>query len=1115
MKKKRLNSIRGSGWRKIFLIMRITVLLFFVGLMNLSASVYSQQAKLQVTVENKSILEVLKMIEDQSDFHFLYRSDNLQGISVGRIDLKDAKLEDILDKVLVPKGFTYEIEDRTVVIKKALPVKNQDQQQPQKKEIRGIVTDSKGLPLPGATVMAKGTTLGTSSDNDGKFTLIVPGDTKILTFSFLGMMSQEISLANQTTVSVVMKETLVDVGEVVVTALGIKKDYRSLSYDVQQLDAKALTTVDDGSIVDALAGKVAGVTINTSSTGVGGSARVVMRGTKSIAGNNNALFVVDGIPLPSLQSVQPADIFQGAGQTGDGIANFNPEDIESVSVLSGPAAAALYGTQAANGVIMITTKKGEKGLSVNVSNSTTFNSPFVLPRFQNTYGITATGSYYSWGDKLASPSTYNPKDFFQTGFNVNNSVSISTGTEKNTTYLSLGSVSAQGIIQNNNLDRYNFSFRNSAKLNDKVTLDLSAMFMKVQEQNMLAQGQYFNPLIPVYLFPPGDDIRKYQLFERYDATRNFKTQYWPFGDLGFQMQNPYWIANKDNFINNKNRFLMSGALKFDIAPWINITARAKIDNNTMVNDKDFNASTAGLFAGPAGAFYRYNIGDQQIYADAIVNIDKNFKDYSITANIGSSVQDFQDSNASIGGNLQSVPNLFTYANLNKSALQQLTKQDYHDQTQAIFATAQFGYKHMAFIDLTSRNDWVSALANTSTKSIFYPSVGLSGVLTDIFKVKSNVLSFVKGRLSYSEVGNAPQRFLSNLTYPVFDGFPQLTPYLPATGLQPERTKSYEAGLNAMFFGSKVKLDVTVYQSSTYNQLFNPTLPASTGFSSWYINSGRIDNKGIEASLSVNQKLGKVNWNSTVVYSLNRNTIKSLVNGYTNPLTGGKISIDSLDMGGTASYKMMLVTGGSMGDIYVNALKQDEYGNIFVNSASQAVLPDQNRFVKAGNASPKYTLGFRNSFSFKGFNLGVLINARVGGVGVSVTQAVMDAFGVSQASAQARDNGGALVNGYKIPPQPYYQTIGGGTSGIGAMYVYNMTNVRLAELSLGYDIPVNKCIPWIQGFNLSLIGRNLFMFYNKAPFDPESTANTGTYYQGIDYFMQPSLKSLGFSVKFRF
>ncbi len=981
--------------------------------------------------------------------------------------------------------------------------------------VSGTVKDANGEPLIGVNIVIRGTTVGAITDLDGNFSLKAKkGD--VLVVSYTGYATQEITVQGNKSIHIVLKEDLTELNEVVVTALGIKKETKALTYNVQELKPADLVTVKDANFMNSLAGKVAGVAINTSSSGVGGGARVVMRGTKSISGNNNALYVVDGIPLPQLSGQQPSDLYTGMGQTGDGIATLNPDDIESMSVLTGAAAAALYGSDAANGVVMITTKKGKTGkVAVSVSNNTTFNSPFVMPEFQNTYGSVA-GEYSSWGEKLAVPTSYDPADFFQTGYNVNNSVSLSMGSETSQTYISLSSVNARGLIHNNDMNRYNFSFRNTVDLlNNRLHFDTSFMYMNVAEQNMLAQGQYFNPIVPIYLFPRGDNMVKYETFERYNASRNFKTQYWPYGEQGMMMQNPYWITERDMFNNNKNRYLMGLGAKFDITDWMNISGRVKYDGTDEVRTKKYGASTSMLFTGGSdtGAYYKADVKTTQWYADAMLNIDKYIGDFSITATLGTSLRDTRYDFSEVGGPLQSVPNSFTFSNLKTTGIR-LQQNGYHDQTQAVFATAQIGYKSMVYLDLTGRIDWASALAGTDTKSIPYPSVGLSGILTELLPIKSDILSFLKVRASYSEVGNAPMRFVPMNTYKILNGYPQTTTYLTAKNLKPERTKSYELGVNTKLFGSKLNIDLTLYKSSTYNQLFNPSVSVGSGYSSYYVNAGRIDNKGIELSVGLNQPLGPVNWTSNFTYSINRNKIKQLLPPTETPL-GAVVSMSEMNMGGTDGYRMVLKEGGQMGDIYVNTLKTDEHGFIKVNLVDRTVSSDPDNFVRAGNANPDYTMGWRNNFEWKGVTLGFLINARFGGVGVSSTQAKLDFFGASKASADARDNGGVLVNGQRIPAKEYYEVVGGGNSGIGSMYVYDATNIRLAELSLGYNIPVNKWVKWIQGAQVSLIGRNLIMFYNKAPYDPELTASTGTYFQGIDYFMQPSTRNIGFSVKLDF
>jgi tonB-linked outer membrane protein, susC/ragA family len=988
-----------------------------------------------------------------------------------------------------------------------------------KSSVTGVVTESTGAPLLGATVIVKGTNTGTTTDADGRYTLQAAADA-VLQFSYLGMQSIEVPVSGRTQVNATLANDDTAIEQVVVTAMGIKRESRAVSYNVQIVDPDQVFAAKDANFMNNLAGKIAGVEINTSSTGVGGETKVVMRGTKSIANGNNALYVLDGIPLPELSLTTPGDafsIYNGSAVSGDGISNLNPEDFESMTVLTGPSAAALYGAKAANGVVMLTSRKGDKDdkFSVTFSNNTSFMSPFVMPQFQTSYG-TKTGAFASWGEKLAAKSGYDPKDFFQTGYNTTNSLAISASTERSQTYASASIVTAEGIIPNNEYSRYNFNISNVASwLDGRLTFTSNAQYIQVKEQNMLSSGQYYNPLIPIYLFPPGDDINKYTVYERYNVERNFKTQYWPWGDQNLSMQNPYWVINRNMFETTKNRFILGASLKFDITDWLDISGRARIDSNKTVADQKNHASTNGLFAGEYGRYYHDLYNTQQIYGDVMANFHKDFSDglFSLNAALGASIEDMKYNTTMVGGDLAGVANLFTMGNLDPN--KELYEEHYNDQTQSIFATVQLGYKRMLFLDVTARNDWASQLAGTNKMSMFYPSVGLSGVLTDIIGLDSKVLSFWKLRASYSEVGNTPMRFLPIPTYPVSGGNPQTVTYLTSDNFKPERTKSWEIGTDIRLWQNKLNITATYYSARTYNQVFNPQISSSSTYNQLYVNAGRIDNHGIELAVELNQNLGPVKWTSNVVYSRNRNKIKSLLKNY-KLSTGEVITQDSLTMGGASGVQIVLREGGQMGDLYVNTLRTDEHGNIDVTLTGSAVTPEYNKWVYAGNSNPSYTLSWRNSFNWKGINLGFMFNARVGGVGVSLTQATMDHFGVSKTTGDARDKGGALVNGVRIPAEAYYTTVGGnGTNSIGANYVYSMTNVRLGELTLGYDIPVQKWCRWIKGLNISFVGRNLWMLYNKAPFDPEQVAGSGTYASGIEYFQQPSLRNLGFAVKVKF
>ena len=534
--------------------------------------------------------------------------------------------------------------------------------------VSGTVADESGEPLIGASVFVEGNaSVGTITDLDGKYSLTVPEGSTALVFSFIGMKDQVEQINGRSVVNAVLVAEFDALEATVVTAMGITKSEKSLSYNVQETKLENVTPT--GSFVNSLNGKVAGVNISQSSTGIGGGSRVVMRGTKSISGNNNALYVIDGIPMPSLAGEQPEGVFAGAGQTGDGLAAINPDDIESISVLSGPSAAALYGSSAANGVVIITTKKGSKDqFSLNYSNNTSFSNAYVMPKFQNTYGTTEAGSYQSWGDKLATPSSWSPRNFFQTGYNTTNSISLSTGNEKNQTYFSMASTNAEGIIRNNDFDRYNFSIRNTSNfLNDKLTLDLSANYTFINEKNMVAQGQYMNPVLPVYLFPAAEDWSRIEIFERYDAERNMKTQYWPY-EHDLSMQNPYWITERQLYQNRKNRFMGTAQLKYEIAPWINISGRAKIDKTNELQERKFNASTLTLFASDAGYYSHNALSTTQVFAEALVNINKYFLEdrLSLTAVLGTNIEHVRYGQNMVEGNLALVPNLFTFANIDRN-----------------------------------------------------------------------------------------------------------------------------------------------------------------------------------------------------------------------------------------------------------------------------------------------------------------------------------------------------------------------------------------------------------------------------------------------------------------
>ena len=1092
--------------------MRISLTLLFLVVLQLSAeNSYAQRMRIAISMSNVSVEQVLNKIEETSDYVFLYNDETIQKSRIVSVRSKSGKITDILDDIFKGTDISYTVIDKQIILSKS----NKVNQTAKAIQIKGTVKDALGEPLIGVSVLVKGTSNGTVTDLDGRFSLNVSvGD--ILEFSYVGYAAQSVTVKNATPLDIVLSEDAQALDEVVVTALGIKREAKALTYNVQEIKAAGITKVKDANFVNSLSGKIAGVTINQSSSGTGGSSRVVMRGTKSLFGENNALYVLDGIPMQGLRTKQSDNFYESVEVAdGDGISNINPEDIESMSVLTGASAAALYGNRGANGVILITTKKGAIGKPrISYSNSTSFSRPFVTPEFQNTYGR-KEGEFKSWGDKLEKPSTYNPLDFFQTGFNTMNSIAVSTGTETNQTHISFGAVNSEGIIDNNKYNRYNFTFRNSWDIVKNVlSMDMGLFYIKQNNQNSNGQGMYYNPLVPIYLFPPSDDINKYAVYERYDADRNFKTQYWPYGNQGLGMQNPYWIINRNMFNTDRDRYIISLSMKWNITNWLNIIGRARIDNAYTDFERKLYASTDGLFAKSQGNYMNQEDKNTSTYLYFLVNVDKKFgENYHLLVNLGGSFYDEKYKSDTFEGNLVGVPNFFHPSNI-PSTESNYNKSELHTQTQSIYGKAEIGYRNFLYADVTGRIDWFSTLVGTSKEYVCYPSAGLSVILSEILPLPEKIISFWKIRGSYAQVGNPPSAYLPYATVALENGNATSANFTPASHLKPEMTKAFEFGMDLRLFQNKLNIAATYYNSNTYNQLFKYELPPSTGYAFAYENAGKVNNWGIELSVGFNQDLGPVQWNSNLIYSMNRNEIKELLPEYVTDRTTGMTvkSPTEFSVATADSYRMILKEGGSMSDIYATKLKQDLHGNILITNGG--VSAEENTFIKVGSAAPKYNLGFRNSFSWKGLELDFLIDARVGGEVISATQALMDQFGVSQQTADARDNKGVVVNKGKLDAEQYYGTVASGKTGLLAHYVYSATNVRLREMSLSYMLP-SKWFGEKLNISLSLTGHNLLMFYNKAPFDPELTANTGTYYQGFDYFMPPSLRSFGFGVKVNF
>ena len=1110
--------------KKIIQQIRLSILLFVPALLFPLSALRAQNVRVTIRENGAKMEQVISAIERQTRYLFGIDDEVNTDLPV-TVHAENEPLKKVLDEMFRGTDIVYTVEGTNILLTRrpAAP-------QSRAVSVTGRVTDASGQPIVGASVIVRGTTVGVSTDTEGRFALEVPSPaaSQTLEVSYLGYETAAVPVGSRTSFEVTLQESSSEIEQVVVTALGIKRQEKALSYNVQQVAASDITLVKDANFMNSLSGKVAGVTINASSSGVGGATKVVLRGNKSISQSSNALYVIDGIPMYNFGGGGGTE-FDSRGAT-EAIADINPEDIESISVLTGAAAAALYGSEAANGAVMITTKKGEAGaLKVTLTSNTEFLNPFVLPEFQNRYGTGLNGvrsgsNIYSWGERLAPSARYGytPNDFFETGHVYTNAFTLSGGTDRNQTYFSAAAVNSDGIIPNNEYDRYNFTFRNTSYfLKDRLRIDASASYIYQQDQNMTNQGVYSNPLVSAYLFPRGENFDLYRRFERYNEGTKLMEQFWSSdmegGDL--RMQNPYWIAYRNLRNTDKKRYMLSLSASYDILPWLNVTGRVRIDNmNSLYTQKLYASSNTTITDGGRNGHYtEARTYDSQTYADVMANINKTFgDDWSLQANIGASINNVKSDELSYRGPIQEngLPNVFNVFDLDDTK-KRAEKTGWHDQTQSLFASVEVGWKQMLYLTVTGRNDWASQIAGSSSSSFFYPSVGLSWVPTSLWDL-GGALSYLKLRGSIASVGMPFPRYLTVPTYE-YDATNRVwkdKTHYPIGDLKPERTTTYEVGIDARLW-RHLSLSASWYQADTKNQTFDPSLPPSSSYTTIYLQTGHVRNTGVELSVGYDNRWGSFRWATNFTYAWNRNEIIELAANAVNPVTGEPLNLEKLDIKGLGKAKYILKEGGTLGDLYTTSdLRFNDNGYVEVDKSGNLLLTDEGDDIYLGSVFPDHNLAWRNDFSWKGVNLGLLFTARIGGICYSATQANLDLYGVSEASAAARDAGGVLINGREmVDAQKWYQAIGS-QSGLPQYYTYSATNFRLQELSLGYTLPAK----WFRDrmrMTVSFVGRNLWMIYCKAPFDPEAVASTGLNYQGIDYFMMPSLRSLGFSVKFQF
>ena len=992
--------------------------------------------------------------------------------------------------------------------------------------VRGRVVDVSGEPLIGATIREKGGTRGTVTDIEGNFILSVP-DSAVLQVSFVGYESIEVSVGGRKTLEIQLRENTVMLDNVIITALGLEKKEASLAYSIQKVKGEELTRMKEVNMITALAGKAAGVQINKNSSGIGGSAKVSLRGIRSASGDNQPLYVIDGVPMLNIGTEQAYSAIGGTANAGnrdggDGISNLNPEDVESISILKGAPAAALYGSQAANGVILITTKKGNTAGQRNIYFSTglTFDKAFSLPKMQNCYGVSDVVD--SWGEKAYLPTSNELNDFFRTGLTSITSVSVNYGNEKIQTYFSYANTTGRGIVDKNQLTKHNINLRETAVMfNQRLRLDGNVNVMRqIVKNKPVSGGFYMNPLVGLYRFPRGEDLSYYKdNYEIYDPERKLGIQNWHTFTEDFE-QNPYWIQNRIQSKETRMRSIISLSANLRINSWLTVQARGSVDYISDKMRQKFYASTAPALCGANGRYIEMDYQETLIYGDVMAMGKRKWEDFALDVAIGGSINDknvnstrYDSKNASL-----KYANVFNLANIVMNGSASIDQKiDSRRQLQSVFGTAQVGYQDKVFLDLTARNVWASTLAYTSHEKsgFFYPSAGLS-FLIDKWIQLPEWISFAKLRGTYSKVGNDIPQFITNsVSHITAGGELQANDAAPFKEMEPEMTHSVEVGTEWRFFQSRLGFNLTYYRTNTHNQFFK--LPALAGdmYAYRYVNAGDIQNRGWELTVDATPVLTPdFTWKTSLNFSSNRNKIKEL-HEELKELVYGPSSFSS-------SYAMKLVKGGSIGDIYGKAFVRDVEGNIvYQTEGDHKGLPaveGEGNTIKVGNANPRFIMGWNHTFSYKGFSLYFLLDWRYGGKILSQTQAEMDLYGVSQVTALARDRGYVTLEGQQIDNvKGFYKNIVGGRAGVTEYYMYDATNLRLREVSLNYTFPKK----WMQktkvlkDLQLAFVARNLCFLYKKAPFDPDLVLSTGNDNQGIEVFGMPTTRSLGFTVKCEF
>lgn len=1005
----------------------------------------------------------------------------------------------------------------------------------QDRTLSGVVKDEAGQGLPGVNVLLKGTSRGTNTDAEGTFKLSVPA-TGTLILSSVGYETKEIALGAASSIEVSLAPDVRTLGEVVVTALGISKDQKVLSYATQTIQTGNISKARELNVANSLAGRVANLDIARSSSGVGGSSRVVLRGDRSITGNNQALIVIDGVPMDN-SNFSPGNA-NGGRDGGDGLSSVNPDDIESINVLNGASATALYGSRAANGALIINTKKGSvrKGFGVTINSSFQAEQAMILQKFQNVYGQGSAGVYnraseFSWGPKMEgqpvamwgpnptnagktynmTPNPNNYRDFYSTGSQISNSLAFSGGSEKTQTYFSYTNVGAKGIVDNNKLKRNILNLRISNQIGQKLSLDTKITYLSERIDNRQQTGEAFaNLQRHILRIPRNISLAQAQDFEYVDpVTGSLRQNYWNPGSNGGQ--NPYWIKNRVIALDNRDRITGFTSLTYKITPALKVMARGGIDRYVDKFEGKWYTNTYTIADNGEYQTSWRQVTEQNY--DLFAIYDKKFSEsIAVNATVGGSLQRRSQLDQLTINNGLNRENLFITGNARNS---QTTRGVNETEKQGVFATADVTFKNALTVTVTARNDWSSTLPKES-QSYFFPGVGFSAVLSNMITLP-DAISFMKVRGSYAQTGNDARPYLLNQTYTFLAGGPNgfivRDGVKPFPNLKPELTTALEFGLQMKFLNNRYGFDLGWYNSDSKNQLFPVAIPPASGWSSEFINAGLVNNKGVELVLNATPlQTDNLRWDIDLNYAKNVNKLVELTP-----------DLKELQLTNDFMNNIRAIEGRPLGEIYSRGYVRNNAGQILVGTDGLPQITSGTT-VYLGNARPDWTGGLSNRISYKNLSLNFLISARMGGVVTSFTNAVIYADGVTEETLAGRDSytfpgvkSDGSANNIATTAERYWVKVGGRNTPAGEVFTYSASNIRMREMALSYNLPSSlfKKTPF-QGIAVSLVGRNLFFFMNKAKgFDPELASGAQNTSVGLESFSLPSTRTFGVNLNLSF